>query len=163
MQWASSTATSAAEVRQQLQAAGREQALRRDVQQIERGIANRVFGLGSLVGRQSRIQRRRAHPRLAKRVHLVLHQRDQWRHDDRETRAQQRRDLITKRLAAAGRHQHQSIAAAGHVFDDLELLAAEAVEAENLAQHSVWGAPSLVTHRKSATPCSQRDVKPTGN
>lgn len=39
--------------------------------------------------------------------------------------AQQRRNLVAQRLAAAGRHQHEAIAAAGDVFDDFTLLAAK--------------------------------------
>ena len=40
--------------------------------------------------------------------------------------AQQRRHLVAQRLAAAGGHQHQRVAAAGDVRDDLFLRAAEA-------------------------------------
>ena len=50
-------------------------------------------------------------------------------------RPDQRRDLVAQRLAAAGRHQHQRVAAADDVLDDLLLAAAEGVVAEHPAQH----------------------------
>ena len=121
--------------RQQLQATRRHQPLGRDIEQIEGPVANGALDLGGLAGRQPRIEGRRAHPRLAQRVDLVLHQRDQRRHDDADARTQQRRDLVAQRLAAAGRHQHDGVAADDDVFDNRKLLAAEAVKPENLAQH----------------------------
>jgi len=59
---------------------------------------------------QARVQELRTDAELGQRGHLVLHQRDQWRDDDRRARAQQRRELVAQRLAAAGRHQHQRVA-----------------------------------------------------
>ena len=70
-------------------------------------------------------------PSSAQRRDLVLHQRDQRRHDDADAFAQQRRDLVAQRLAAAGRHQHQRVAAADDVLDDLGLLPAKRGIAEN--------------------------------
>ena len=43
-------------------------------------------------------------------------------------------NLVAQRLAAAGRHEHQRVAAADDVIDDLLLLAAERVVAEDPAQ-----------------------------
>src|SRR5438552_8038942 len=80
------------------------------------------------------------------RVDLVLHQRDQRGYHDADARPQQCRDLVTHRLAAAGRHQHDGVAARNNVLDDLELLAAEAVEPENLPKQSLWAALALVVH-----------------
>src|SRR5260370_10336190 len=80
------------------------------------------------------------------RVDLVLHQRNQRGHHDADARTQQRRDLVTHRLAAAGRHQHDGVAPGNNVLDDLELLAAEAVEPENLAEHSTCAAFALAIH-----------------
>ena len=68
---------------------------------------------------QRRVEERRAHAELAQRLHLVLHQRDQRRDHDRRALAQQRRQLVAQRLAAAGGHEHQRVAAAGDVRDDL--------------------------------------------
>src|SRR6202034_1287824 len=50
-----------------------------------------------------------------------------------------------ERLAAAGRHQHQRVAPADDVADDLLLPAAEGVEAEHPVQHG-RGSPRPVWH-----------------
>ena len=78
-------------------------------------------------------------PSGGQRVDLVLHQRDQRRDDHPDARPDQRRDLVAQRLAAAGRHQHQRVAAADDVVDDLLLLAAEGVVAEDPAEHVEGG------------------------
>ena len=49
--------------------------------------------------------------------------------------AQQRRDLVAQRLAAAGGHQHQRVAAGDDMVDDLFLRAAEGGVAENVAEN----------------------------
>ena len=49
--------------------------------------------------------------------------------------ADQRRDLVAQRLAAAGRHQHQGVAAGDDVVDDRLLVAAERVVAEDALEH----------------------------
>ena len=58
-------------------------------------------------------------------VDLVAHQRDQRRNDDAGAVAQQTRQLITERFAAAGRHQHEAIATGERGFDHVVLLASE--------------------------------------
>ena len=80
---------------------------------------------------------------LAQGLDLVAHQRDERRHHDGHAGAAERRHLVAERLAAAGRHQHQRVAAGHDVIDDLGLVAAELVEAEDgaedverLAQHA---------------------------
>ena len=50
-------------------------------------------------------------PLRDERVDLILHQRDQRRHDDADARPHERGDLVAERLAAAGRHQHERVAA----------------------------------------------------
>ena len=55
--------------------------------------------------------------------------------DDAGARPDQRRDLVAQRLAAAGRHEHERVAAADDVLDDLPLAAPERVVAEDPAQH----------------------------
>jgi len=62
--------------------------------------------------------------------HLITHQRDQRRHDDREPIADQRWKLIAERLAAAGRHDGKHIAAVQDRRDDLGLAWPECREAE---------------------------------
>ena len=115
---------------------GDPQPLGREVEQVE------------LAGEERRLDHRAARseswvelrkpartPSAAQRVDLVLHQRDQRRDHHADAGPDQRRDLVAQRLAAAGRHQHQRVAAADDVLDDLGLLAAEGVVAEDPAQH----------------------------
>jgi hypothetical protein len=47
------------------------------------------------------------------RLDLVLHQRHQRRDHERQVRPHQRRQLVAERLARAGGHHHQHVAAAG--------------------------------------------------
>ena len=84
-----------------------------------------------LAGVEGGVQECGAHAQLAQRVDLVLHQRDQRRDDDADAIAQQRRNLVAQRLAAAGGHQHQRVAAAHHVLDHLGLMPAKRGIAEN--------------------------------
>ena len=55
------------------------------------------------------------------RVHLILHQRDQGRHDDRQPVAHQRRHLEAQRFAAAGGQHEQRVAAGDDRFDGVAL------------------------------------------
>ena len=73
-------------------------------------------------------------PELRERVDLVLHQRDQRRDDDADAVAQERGDLVAQRLAAAGRHEHERVAARHHPLDDRLLRAAEGGVPEHGAQ-----------------------------
>ena len=137
MQCASSTANSASRDRaKQIEATRRRQPLGRHVEQVERAVADRALDRRRFGRRQPRVQRRGAHPELAQRVDLVLHQRDQRRDDDAEARAQQCRDLVAQRFAAAGRHQHDGVAAGRDLLDHLLLRAAEFVKAKDRAQHA---------------------------
>ena len=61
-------------------------------------------------------------PSIAQRVDLILHQRDQRRHDDAGAGPDERRDLVAQRLAAAGRHQRQHVAAGEQRLDDRRLV-----------------------------------------
>ena len=65
------------------------------------------------------------------RVDLVLHQRDERGDHHADAGPGQRRDLVAQRLAATGRHQHQRVAAADDVLDDLALPGPEGVVAEH--------------------------------
>ena len=67
---------------EEVEAARRGQALGRDVQQVE--LAREQCALGGAGGLrvQRRVEKRRAHAELRQRGDLVLHQRDERRHDD---------------------------------------------------------------------------------
>jgi hypothetical protein len=120
---------------QQGQAARRQQPLRRDVEQVEVAGEQPPLDLRGFAKRQRRVQHRRVDAGLQQSRDLVAHQRDQRRHHDAAAFAQQGRQLVTQRLAAAGRHQHQAVAAIGHVADDFLLRAAKSRQAEHGIQH----------------------------
>ena len=69
----------------------------------------------ALARRLGGVEERGPDPERGERVDLVLHQRDQRRDDDAGAGADQCRDLVAQRLAAAGRHQHERVAAGDHV------------------------------------------------
>ena len=110
---------------------GVKQPLGRDVEQIELAGDQPRLDRGGLAGRQRGIQHRRLDASLDQARDLVAHQRNQRRDHDAAALAQQRRQLIAQRFAAAGRHQHQAIAAACDMPDDLFLRAAKAGQAEH--------------------------------
>ncbi len=81
---------------------------------IERGVDQRR--LGRDLGRQL--------------VDLVLHQRDQRREHERRRRPQHRGELVRERLARAGGHQGEGVAAVDRGADDLLLAGPEVGESE---------------------------------
>ena len=120
---------------EQGEAARRQQPLRRDVEQVEIAGEQPPLDFRGFLERQRRVQHRRVDAGLEQARDLVAHQRDQRRDHDAAAFAQQRRQLIAQRLAAAGRHQHQAIAAIGDMPDDLFLRAAKGRQAEHGIQH----------------------------
>ena len=102
-----------------------DEALGRDVQKVEFTHPQGPLRFSCLNFIQTGIQKTCLHAQLPERCHLVLHQGDERRDDERGALAQQRRQLVAERLAAAGGHQHQRVAAAGDVGDDRFLGAAE--------------------------------------
>ena len=120
---------------EQVHRAGHPQSFRCEVEQVElAGHEGRLDAAarGRVLGR---VEEAGPHPERGQRVDLVLHQRDQRRDDDADPRAHERRDLIAQRLAAAGRHQHQRVAARHHRVDDLRLVAAELAVPEHAPEH----------------------------
>ncbi len=91
-------------------------------------------GPGSAPRAEAGVQELGADAELAQRRHLVLHQGDQRTDDDRGAVAQQGRDLVAQRLAAAGGHHDERVAAVHDAAHDLLLLAPEGAEAEDVAQ-----------------------------
>ena len=78
------------------------------------------------------IQNCRRDARRVELVHLILHQRDQRRDHNRQSVAQQRRKLKTKRLSTAGRQQCKRVPPGQRGLDDLPLERAEFVVSERL-------------------------------
>ena len=131
---------------EQAQTARGEQPLRRDIKQVEVARDQPSLDLRGLLRRQRRIQYRRVDAGLDQPRDLVAHQCDQGRDHDAAAVAQQGRQLVAQRLAAAGRHQDQAIAAIGDMADDLLLRAAKGGKPEHGIEHGkrVTGAARLV-------------------
>ena len=91
---------------------------------------------GRIVGR---VEARRRDAVGGQLRHLVAHQRDQRRHDDGEPVVYQRRKLVAERLAAAGRHHRQHVAAGEDGGDDVGLAGPELREAEGRAKALLRG------------------------
>ena len=111
------------------------QPFRRDVEQVERSRAGVAFNGADFVEGEGRVQIRGPNARLPQGAHLVAHQGDQGRDDDRDAVAQQGGDLVAQRLAAAGGHDHQTVSAAGEVVDDRFLLTSKRVVSEDAIEH----------------------------
>ena len=123
------------QARQPLQRAVAQQPLGRDIQQIKL-LLDQVARDAARLGRiEIGMQRAGRDAKLAQRRHLVVHQRDQRRDHHRGARTAQRGHLEADALAAAGRHQHQRVAAGDDMVDHLFLLAAKAGKAEHATQH----------------------------
>ena len=67
-------------------------------------------------------------------VHLVLHQRDQRREDERRLGTEHRGELVRERLPGAGRHERERVAACDRGAHDVLLPGPEGVEAEEVVQ-----------------------------
>ena len=120
--------------REQIQRAVEQQALGGDIQQVEFAAQQLRFDGARLRRVERGIEKFRAHAGLLQRRHLVLHQRDQRRHHDAGTGAGDGRNLEAQRLAAAGRHEHQRVAAGHERADHFRLRAAEAFVAEDAVE-----------------------------
>jgi len=124
---------------QQGKEAGHQQAFRGDIEQVELAAQQAALHLACGIGADAGIEEGRLHAELGERIHLILHQRDQRRHHDARARPQQRGNLVAQRFAAAGRHQHQRVAARRDMLDDGLLFAAKGGIAEDIAQDLPWG------------------------
>ena len=111
-----------------------EQPFRREVEQLEAAVAQVRNDVALLGAAQRRVQERRRHTCFAQRTDLILHERDQRRHDDADAIAHERGYLIAQGLAAARRHQYERILPGNGGCDDRFLLAAVLGIAEHLAQ-----------------------------
>ena len=108
--------------------------LGRDVEQVELAGQVGALDLGPLGRLLAGVQVGGAHAVAHEGVDLVVHERDERRHHHARALAQQRRDLVAEALAATGRHEHDGVAATRDLRDDLGLLAAEGVVAEDGVQ-----------------------------
>lgn len=122
--------------REEVQAAVQAQPLRGQVEQVELAGEELRLDRPPLVEVLRGVHEPGPHAERPQRVDLVLHQRDQRGDDHTRTGPDQGRDLVAQRLAAAGRHEHDRVAAGDHMVDDRLLLAAEGLVAEDPVQRS---------------------------
>ena len=69
-------------------------AFRREIEELDVAIDAVVERDVDLSGRESRMDRHSRDRAAAQAVDLILHQRDQWRHDDAQTLLHQRWELV---------------------------------------------------------------------
>ena len=130
------------------------QPLRRQVEQVQLAGQERRLDPPPLARLLGRVEEPGPHALRGQRVHLVLHQRDERGDDHAGAVPDERRDLVAQRLAAAGRHEHERVPAAGNVVDDLPLPAPERL----VPEHAPQDLQRPVGHRVDC--CHARD--PTG-
>ena len=85
-------------------------------------------------------------------IHLVLHQGDQRRDDDGHPVHEQRRELVTQRLAPARGHEHERILPLQYIADDRLLIPLERRKAEILFQFAVQGGRIVLFHFDAIAP-----------
>ena len=115
------------------------QAFRRDIKQFQTALGKFVGNLARLICRRAAVDCRRFNPGHMQAGHLVVHQRNQRRYDNRHAFAHQRRNLVTQRLAPTRRHQHHQTLAAGQSIDDSLLLATKFGITEYFVQNLFGG------------------------
>ena len=128
------------ELRQLHEEAFEEQALRGHQQQAQRVAFEVALEVALLLRRQVAVRGGGRVAQEPQAVELVLHQRDQRRHDDGQPVGDQRRQLVAQRLAAAGRQDHERIASVNGSRDGLGLQRSQRIEAEHVLEHARDGA-----------------------
>ena len=91
---------------------GSEERLGRQVEEFEPAGPGVRCGFDISVIVDGAVEEGGSHAEVAQRVDLVLHERDEWRHDDGQAFEKQRGQLVTKRLPATCRHDRKRLPAA---------------------------------------------------
>ena len=132
---------------EEIERLGFHQSFGRDVKEAQLAARDLIEGrpiVGGIVGGVERGSRNAV---TAKLRDLIAHQRDQRRHHDGQAVAQQRRELVAQRFAAAGRHHREHIAAVQDRGHDLILPRSEGFEAKSGAKDRSAAARSGIGHR----------------
>ena len=130
--------------------------LGRDVEQLELAPRRRAPDGGGFLGVHRAVQAAGGDAAGAQRVHLVLHQRDQRRNDQRESVAGERRKLVAERLAAAGGQEHDRVAPGERRPDGALLERTERVVAEAPPEESAEGVAFRRSVLDAAVPLRDR-------
>ena len=131
------------------------QALRRDVEQLEPARPGRGIDAVGLARRHRAVDERRRDAIRPQRVHLILHQSDQRRDDQRQPVQTQRRQLIAQRLAPTGGHQHQRVPTRQHIANDLGLQRDETRHSRSRAFSTARMSASRIARIAKASPTTQ--------
>ena len=123
------------ELGQAVEEARPREALGGDVQEAQPAVRGRLEPGHLLRPLLRRVDERGVDARRAEAVHLVLHQRDERRHHERQPVGQDRGDPVADALAGAGGRDGQHVAALELGLDHRRLAGPEALQAEHLAQH----------------------------
>ena len=110
------------------------ESLGRRVDELVLATAELLYAGTPLLGSEARVEEGGAQADPAHRVDLVLHERDERRHDQRRATQDPGRDLVGERLPGAGRHDAHAVPAGQHRVDDGLLARPELTVAEHLAQ-----------------------------
>ena len=110
---------------EELEEALGQEPLGRDVEQVEVAGQEAALDARLVATVEARVQELGGDAELGERRDLVLHERDERRDDDAGAGAQDRRNLVAERLAAAGRQEDDGVPALDEGVDDRLLLAAE--------------------------------------
>ncbi len=114
---------------------GLQQALRRDIDEPQIP-AREIVQHGAIFRRIiGRIERRGRNAVAAQLRHLIAHQRDQGRDHDGQAIPNQSWKLVAQRLAAAGRHHGEHVAAGENRFDDFGLTGPKCRKTEGFAKN----------------------------
>ena len=128
------------------------EALGRDVQQLEASVAQAAGNGPHLIRGEARVEPRRVDALAREQVDLILHQRDQRRHDDRHAFEHQRGQLVAEALPRSGREDGEGGAAGEQGLDDLLLARAERCVSEAGGEDLGGGGhrPTVAASRRKA-------------
>ncbi len=124
---------------EELERLGSHQPFGRDIDETQLAARDPLEHRPVLGGVVRGVEARRGNAIAAQLRHLIAHQRDQRRHHDGQAVAEQCRKLVAQRLAAAGRHHRQHVAAVKDRGDDLGLAGLKSLEAEGVAECALCG------------------------
>ncbi len=113
------------------------EALGREIEDLALSRSHEPVRLARLGGREVRVHGERVDPGGGQLVLLVLHERDEWAHDDGEPGKHQRGKLVDERLPAPRGHDDEGVAPVEERVDGFPLPGLKGSMAEALAQNRV--------------------------
>ena len=129
------------------------QSLGCDVEQVEIAGEVGLLDARALCGGLGRVQVRGVDAVGDERVDLIVHEGDEGAHDEARPGTHERGDLVRDRLAAAGGHQDDRVAAGDDLIDDRGLIPAEVVVAEDVFEDGARVLARTVTSEAGASRC----------